>query len=104
MAIGCSVDQIEKSLIIKTKVSSRPILVIASGPNRVDEHNIAALIGEEIGRADAGFVRQPITIFIDEDLLVYDEIWAAAGTPKAVFRLTGADLVAAAGGRVIKVK
>ena len=119
-AVGCQVGQIAKSLIFKTKTSQRPVLVIASGPNRVVENKIAALVGEKISKADADFVRQhtgfaiggvspvghtePITTFIDEDLLKYDEIWAAAGTPHAVFRLNGDDLLRVTGGRIIGVK
>lgn len=119
-AIGCSVGQIAKSLIFKTRMSEEPVLVIASGPNRVDEKKIAALVGEMITKPDADFVRQktgfaiggvppmghnqPITTFIDEDLLVYDEIWAAAGTPNAVFCLTGDALLRATGGQVVGVK
>ena len=118
--IGCSVGQIAKSLIFKTKLTEKPVLVIASGPNRVDEKKIGTLLGEEIGKADADFVRQhtgftigrvppvghtrPITTFIDQDLLAFDEIWAAAGTQNAVFRLTGDDLVRATGGQVVEVK
>ena len=118
--IGCSVGQIAKSLIFKTRNSQEPILVIASGPNRVDEKRISALVGDMITKPDADFVRQhtgfsiggvppvghiqPMTTFIDQDLLVFDEIWAAAGTPNAVFRLTGDDLVRATGGQVIGVK
>ena len=119
-AIGCRVGQIAKSLIFKTRVSERPVLVIASGSNRVDEQKIAALVGEKIAKADAGFVRQhtgfaiggvpplghreAILTFIDEDLLAYDQIWAAAGTPNAVFQLTGDDLVRTTGGEVVGVK
>ncbi|HBX68736.1 MAG TPA: hypothetical protein DEH25_04975 [Chloroflexi bacterium] len=119
-AIGCTVGQIAKSLIFKTKGSEKPVLVIASGSNRVDEKKIAALLGEKISKAEADFVRQqtgfaiggvppvghiePLRTFIDEDLLAYAEIWAAAGTPHAVFRLTGADLVRATGGQVTDVK
>ena len=119
-AIGCSVGQIAKSLIFKTRSSQEPILVIASGPNRVDEKKIGDLVGERITKPDADFVRhhtgfsiggvppvghqQPVSTFIDEDLLAYDEIWAAAGTPNAVFRLTGDNLVRATGGQVIRVK
>jgi prolyl-tRNA editing enzyme YbaK/EbsC (Cys-tRNA(Pro) deacylase) len=119
-AIGCTVGQIAKSLIFKTKMSERPILVIASGVNRVDEKKITALVGEKISKADANFVRartgfaiggvppighteKNITL-IDEDLLAFDEIWAAAGTPNAVFRLTGDDLIRATGGKVVEVK
>lgn len=119
-AIGCSVGQIAKSLIFKTRNREEPILVIASGPNRVDEKKIGALVGEKINKPDADFVRQhtgfsiggvppvglkqPITTFIDEDLLAFDEIWAAAGTPNAVFCLTGDDMVRATGGQVVGVK
>jgi prolyl-tRNA editing enzyme YbaK/EbsC (Cys-tRNA(Pro) deacylase) len=119
-AIGCSVGQIAKSLVFKTRNCQEPVLVIASGANRVDEKKVGALLGEEISKADADFVRQktgfaiggvppvghnqPITTFIDQDVLVFDEIWAAAGTPNAVFRLTGDDLVRATGGQVIGVK
>ena len=119
-AIGCSVGQIAKSLIFKTRNSQEPILVIVSGPNRVDEKKIGALVGEMITKPDADFVRQhtgfsiggvppvghnqPITTFIDQDLLAFDEIWAAAGTPNAVFCLTGDDLARATGGQVVGVK
>ena len=119
-AIGCSVGQIAKSLIFKTRKREEPVLVIASGPNRVDEKKIATLVGEMITKADADFVRQntgfaiggvapighnqPIRAFIDEDLLIFDEIWAAAGTPNAVFCLTGDDLVRATDGQVVRVK
>jgi prolyl-tRNA editing enzyme YbaK/EbsC (Cys-tRNA(Pro) deacylase) len=119
-AIGCTVGQIAKSLIFKTRASERPVLVIASGPNRVDVKKIAALVGEKITKADADFVRkhtgfaiggvppvghrEPIITFIDEDLFAYDEIWAAAGTPNAVFRLTGGDLARGTGGKVAGVK
>jgi prolyl-tRNA editing enzyme YbaK/EbsC (Cys-tRNA(Pro) deacylase) len=119
-AIGCRGGQIAKSLIFAAKVSQRPILVIASGPNRVDEKKIAALVGENIAKADADFVRQhtgfaiggvppvghkeTILTFIDQDLLDYDQIWAAAGTPNAVFRLTSDELVRGTGGQVVAVK
>lgn len=120
VAIGCAVAQIAKSLVFRGVRSDRPILVIASGANRVSEAAVAALAGEAIGRAEAGFVRdrtgfaiggvpplghaEPLRTFIDQDLLGFAEIWAAAGTPNAVFRLTPADLVALTGGQVIAVK
>jgi prolyl-tRNA editing enzyme YbaK/EbsC (Cys-tRNA(Pro) deacylase) len=119
-AVGCQVGQIVKSLVFKAKRSQRPILVVASGPNRVDERRIEALIGEPLGKADADFVRehtgfviggvppvghaQRLETFIDEDLMQYAEIWAAAGTPHAVFRLTPADLVQMTGGLVAAIK
>lgn len=118
-AVGCQVGQIVKSLVFKAKRSGRPVLVVASGVNRVNEKSIEALIGEPLGRADADFVRQqtgfaiggvpplghsqPLETFVDEDLLQHAEIWAAAGTPNAVFRLTPADLVRMTGGRVVKI-
>ena len=107
-AIGVEVGQIVKSLIFKTKRSGRPILVIASGKNRVNEKTIEALIQEPLGKADADFVRQrtgfviggvpplghsePLETFVDKDLLRYDEVWAAAGTPHAVCN-TGDELL-----------
>ncbi len=114
-AIGCTVAQIAKSLVFRSG-SGRAVLVVASGVNRVDEKKVAALIGEPIGRADADFVREatgfaiggvppvghrtaPVAL-IDEALMAFGEIWAAAGTPNAVFRLTPADLVALTGGTV----
>ena len=119
-AIGCAVGQIVKSLIFRTKTTGRPVLALASGANRVDEKALARLVGEPIGRADADFVRQatgfaiggvpplghatpPVTL-IDRDLLVFEEIWAAAGTPNAVFRLTPNALIAVTGGQVADIK
>jgi prolyl-tRNA editing enzyme YbaK/EbsC (Cys-tRNA(Pro) deacylase) len=117
--IGCSVAQIAKSLIFRARQSKRPVLVIASGANRVDEKALETLLGEKIGKADADFVRDktgyaiggvapvghasPPVTFIDEDLLKLETIWAAAGTPFAVFRLTPADLVRLTGGQVAKI-
>ncbi|HEY5670221.1 MAG TPA: YbaK/EbsC family protein [Anaerolineales bacterium] len=118
-AVGCQVGQIVKSLVFKAKRSQRPILVVASGSNRVNEKAIEALIGEPLGKADADFVRQrtgfviggvppvghvePLQTFIDQDLLGYAEIWAAAGNPNAVFRLTPEDLIRMTSGVVVKI-
>jgi prolyl-tRNA editing enzyme YbaK/EbsC (Cys-tRNA(Pro) deacylase) len=118
-AIGCQVGQIIKSLVFKGKRSERPILVLASGQNRVNERIIEAFINEPLGKADADFVRahtgfaiggvppighaQTLETFIDEDLLGFDALWAAAGTPHAVFRLTPDDLVWMTGGRVVNI-
>ncbi len=117
--IGCSVAQIAKSLIFRARQSNRPVLAIASGVNRVDERALESLLGEKIGKADAEFVRDktgyaiggvapvghavPPVTFIDEDLLKLETIWAAAGTPFAVFRLKAADLVRLTGGQVAKI-
>ncbi len=119
-AIGCDVAQIAKSLVFRAKSANRPVLVIASGSNRVDEKKLEAALGDKIGRADPDFVRAatgfaiggvapvghtgPVQIFIDADLRQYQEIWAAAGSSNAVFRLTPADLERITGGRVIAVK
>lgn len=108
-AIGCEVGQIAKSVIFKGRTSGRAILVIASGANRVDEKKLRDLAGEKVEKPDADFVRaqtgyviggvpplghsQPLPTFIDQDLLKFDAIWAAAGTPNAVFPLTPADLL-----------
>lgn len=119
-AVGCSVGQIAKSLIFKGQASGRPVLVVASGSNRVDERKVAAAVGEAIGRADAAFVRErtgfaiggvpplghlePPLVVLDRDLTAHPEIWAAAGTPNAVFRLTPDDLPRVAGGGYAEVR
>jgi prolyl-tRNA editing enzyme YbaK/EbsC (Cys-tRNA(Pro) deacylase) len=119
-AIGCEVGQIAKSLIFKGKTSGKAILVIASGVNRVDEKKLKALLGEKVDKPDADFVREqtgfviggvsivghtsPVTTLIDEDLLKFDVIWAAAGTPNAVFKLTPDELQQITSGQVVDVK
>src|SRR5882724_11626061 len=117
-AIGCAVAQIAKSVVFRAVGLNRAVLVMASGANRVDEKLVA--VGDRIAKADAAFVRdrtgfaiggvapvghteKPVTL-IDEDLLQYAEIWAAAGTPNSVFRLTPEALIAMTGGRVIAIK
>jgi prolyl-tRNA editing enzyme YbaK/EbsC (Cys-tRNA(Pro) deacylase) len=120
MAIGTTVAQIAKSLVFRTIHSQRPVLVIASGINRVNEKTLAALVGEKIMRPDADFVREqtgfviggvppcghikPLETYIDEDLLKFDTIWAAAGTPYAVFQLTPLELVQITSGRKVSIK
>jgi len=119
-SVGCEVGQIAKSLVFKGATTRQAVLVITSGSNRVDEKKLSVRIGEPVLKADADFVReqtgfaiggvppvghaQPIAVFIDEDLLTYSEIWAAAGTPRAVFRLTPQELQRITRGRVIGVK
>lgn len=119
-AIGCTVGQIAKSLIFRTVTTKRPILVIASGINRVNEKALEQHIGEKIEKADADFIRdvtgfaiggippvghrQTIDTFIDSDLLTYKEIWAAAGTPHAVFCLESIQLAPLTAGKVISIK
>lgn len=115
-AVGCQVGQIAKSLVFRGRTSGQAILIIASGANRVDLAKVEALVGEPLDKADADFVRQqtgfaiggippvghdrPLTTVIDEDLLRFDTIWAAAGHPNAVFPATPAQLVALTSGRV----
>ncbi|MCR4433678.1 MAG: YbaK/EbsC family protein [Caldiserica bacterium] len=119
-AVGCQVGQIVKSLIFRAKESNRAILVVASGQNRVNEARIASHLGEPIEKADAEFVKEKtgftiggvpplghkvrLETFVDEDLLKYDVVWAAAGTPYAVFALSPSDLVKMTGGKVISIK
>ena len=119
-AIGTSVGQIVKSLLFRARQSGRAVLVLASGSNRVDEKKLATLLGEKVEKADADFVRQQtgfaiggvpplahlqkLIAFIDEDLLQYDEVWAAAGTPHAVFRLHPHDLERMSGGTICALK
>lgn len=118
-AIGCSVEQIVKSLVFQRQPSGHPVLIAASGGNRVNEKRIKEILGEKIVRADAVFVKevtgypiggvpplahaQPIETIIDEDLMKYEEIWAAAGTPNAVFPLEPQQLVMITSGRVEKI-
>src|SRR5574339_80027 len=116
---GCELGQIVKSLIFRGKQSGKPILVLTSGANRVDEKRISEYAGESIGRADADFVRsvtgfaiggvppighvQKMETYIDEDFLQFQTIWAAAGTPNAIFELTTEDLQKMTGGNVVQV-
>lgn len=118
-AIGCTVSQIAKSLVFKTGRTDRPVLVIASGTNRVDEKRVAGLLAGEIGgqrieRPDAAFVRartgyaiggvapighaEPPLVVIDADLFGHETIWASAGTPNTVFELTALQLQHMTGG------
>src|SRR3990167_10474473 len=106
-AIGCKVGQIAKSIVFQS-ASGRAILVIASGQNRINEAAISQILGEKIIKADADFVYRetglaiggvapvghlkPLKTFIDQDLSKFRQIWAAAGTPHAVFPLTFAEL------------
>ncbi|HEY4254358.1 MAG TPA: YbaK/EbsC family protein [Roseomonas sp.] len=112
-AVGCAVAQIAKSIIFRA--GGRPVLVIASGSNRVDMAKVAAATGLAVKRADGAWVRDvtgfaiggvapvghltPPVVLLDQDLRVHDRLWAAAGSPVHVFetdpealrRLTGAD-------------
>lgn len=117
---GCELGQIVKSLIFKGKLTDKPILVLTSGVNRVDEKRISQYAGEAIGRADADFVRRvtgfaiggvppvghpyKMETYLDEDFLQYSTVWAAAGTPNAIFELKTSDLQKMTGARIVRVK
>jgi prolyl-tRNA editing enzyme YbaK/EbsC (Cys-tRNA(Pro) deacylase) len=117
-AVGCEVGAIAKSLVFRGRTSGRGLLVIASGANRVDLAKVEAIVGEGLEKPEADFVRaetgfaiggvpplahdRPLATVIDEDLLRFETIWAAAGHPNAVFPATPAQLVGMTGGRVAR--
>ncbi len=117
---GCQLGQITKSLIFKGQRTGKPILVLTSGSNRVSEKLISSYAGEPIGRADADFVREvtgfaiggvpplgharPMETYLDEDLLQYPSVWAAAGTPNAIFELTPGALRELTAANIARVK
>jgi prolyl-tRNA editing enzyme YbaK/EbsC (Cys-tRNA(Pro) deacylase) len=106
--LGCDVGQIANSLVFRLQ-SGAPLLVMSSGAKRVDLDRLAALAGEPVGKADAEFVRrttgfaiggvapvghaEPLRTFVEESLAAHRELWAAAGHPHTLFRLTYADLL-----------
>ena len=115
-AIGCAVGQIVKSLVFVA--DGAPVLALTSGANRVDESKLAVVAGAaearraspEEARAATGFAVggtppfghvERVRTFCDEDLLAFDEVWAAAGTPDSVFPLAPADLVRVSGAAVV---
>ena len=120
-ALGIGVGQIAKSIIFRRKLDDAAVLVITSGDLRVDEHKVAALVGQGagLGRADADFVRertgfaiggvpplahaQASVTLIDAQLFRFAEIWAAAGHPHGVFKLQPQDLVGLTGAPVADV-
>jgi prolyl-tRNA editing enzyme YbaK/EbsC (Cys-tRNA(Pro) deacylase) len=119
-ACGCAVGQIFKSLVFQGKDSGKPYLLLVSGSNRVDEAAVAAVLGEAISRPDASFVREAtgfaiggipplghaagLVPYLDADLLQYETVWAAAGTPNAVFPIDPVRLRDATGAIVIAVR
>jgi prolyl-tRNA editing enzyme YbaK/EbsC (Cys-tRNA(Pro) deacylase) len=118
-ACGVTVGQIVKSLVFLGSASGKPYLLLVSGDNRVNEKDVARHLGEKLKRPDADAVRAltgfaiggippfghdaPLATYMDRDLLKYDVIWAAAGTPKAVFRTEPGKLQEAAKAIVIDV-
>lgn len=119
-AVGCQVGQIAKSLVFETVETHQPVLVITSGANRVDRAKIEPLIGEAIQLAGPDFVRratgyaiggvppvghvEAIPAYVDRDLMQFDRIWAAAGTPRAVFPVSPDDLLRITSGVLVDVK
>lgn len=121
LTIGCMVGQIVKSLIFKTNNTNQAVLVLVSGKNQVDIEQITVHVGENIVKANADFVKK-ITgftiggippfghkhiinlLYFDQDLLLFEKVWAAAGTPNAVFSINTKDLAMITGAKVIKVK
>jgi prolyl-tRNA editing enzyme YbaK/EbsC (Cys-tRNA(Pro) deacylase) len=117
--IGCDVAQIANSLVFRCEQSAAALLVLTSGANRVNPARVASIVGEPVEKADADFVRAstgfaiggvapvghaaPIRTLIDRSLLGHAEIWAAAGHPHTVFRLTPEALVRITGGAVADV-
>ena len=116
--VDCEVAQIVKSLIFRA--GDRPVLALVSGANRVEVEKLAGILGEPVVRAKPSWVReatgftvggvspvgapvQPIT-FLDADLLVFDPLWAAAGSPEHLFRTSAAELVRLTGARVADLR
>lgn len=118
-ACGCDVGQIVKSLVFRGAESNRPYLLLVSGRNRVDEAGVAHELGEALRRPDAADVRaitgfaiggipplghaEPLATLMDRDLLTHASVWAAAGTPNAVFAIDPARLAAVTGARVMRL-
>ncbi|MGD2171181.1 MAG: YbaK/EbsC family protein [Gammaproteobacteria bacterium] len=113
-ALGCAVGQIANSLIFRNRADDSALLVMCAGDRRVDPHKVLAATGIEMARADAEFVRRqtgfaiggvppvahstPLRKILDRSLQRHGEIWAAAGTPESVFRMTPAQLQQITGG------
>ena len=118
-AVGCQLGQIVKSLVFRGIDTMTPYLVLVSGPNRADLELVGKLVGEPVRMAEADYVREqtgfsiggvapvglqaPMRTIIDQDLLQYEGIWAAAGTPRSVFRLTPDDLLQLTAGQVANI-
>ncbi len=121
-ALGVELGQIAKSIVFRRKLDDVAVMVVTSGDQRVDERKVEALVcpgGKRLGRADADFVKAktgfsiggvspvahatPVVLLIDQSLLRFHEVWAAAGHPNAVFRLTADELVGLSGAPIVDV-
>ena len=118
-ALGVEVGRIVKSLLFRGKESGKPYMLLVSGANRVHEKRTGRLIGEALDRPDADFVKAhtgfsiggvspfghpaPLPVYMDEALMAFGTVWAAAGDPRAVFEITPAELQKATGAPVISV-
>jgi prolyl-tRNA editing enzyme YbaK/EbsC (Cys-tRNA(Pro) deacylase) len=118
-ALGCEVAQIVKSLIFRSVGGDAPVLVLASGADRVDEARLAEVVGDRVEQANAQFVRartgyaiggvppvghiEVLDTYLDEHLLDHALVWAAAGTPRAVFAIAPTDLVRVTSAKVVAV-
>lgn len=120
VAANCSVAEIVKSLVFKGRASGAPVLLLVSGANRVDQEAVAATIGEALDRPDGKYVRditgfaiggippfghaQPMRVYLDKDLLVFQRVVAACGTPNSVFAVDPVRLVEVTGATVIAMQ
>lgn len=118
-ACGCAVGEIVKSLVFQGAVTGRPYLLLVAGCNRVDEAAMGAIVGEALERMPGKAVRtvtgfaiggippfghaSALEVFLDADLLGHERVWAAAGTPHAVFAVDSQALAAAVGARVVRM-
>ena len=118
-AVGCELGAIVKTLVFRGADSGRPVLALVSGANRADEAALARLFGEPVERPPGTWVREatgfaiggippaghatPLDAVVDEDLMAFEVLWCAAGTPNTLFPLTPQDLLRVTGGRVAAV-
>jgi prolyl-tRNA editing enzyme YbaK/EbsC (Cys-tRNA(Pro) deacylase) len=119
VVLGCMVAQIAKSVIFRGETSGQSILVIASGANRVDAKKVEALADEAPGKANPDFVREhtgfviggvapiahmkPGKVFFDKDLLLFEAVFPAGGTPQAMFRIEPNELLRISGARLADI-
>jgi prolyl-tRNA editing enzyme YbaK/EbsC (Cys-tRNA(Pro) deacylase) len=117
-AVGCELGQIVKSLVFMA--AGHPVVALVSGPNRLDEGKLAAVAGDPVGKADAEAARaatgyaiggvppfghaSEVPVFMDQDLLGYGSVWAAAGRPDSVFEIAPEKLRELSGALVADLK